>query len=113
MIYSPVARSVMIGPSPCMTPYLLHLTSLYPVEEKTTVRALCFVFTKHFIAYKSSANALSCLSSILTPQEVSTATVSCDRTTYFHCCDTFHWSLEVICDLFALHTVVFSALSLI
>lgn len=47
MIYSPAARSLKIGPLPCMTICPLHSTSL-SCNWRTAVQAFFFNFTKHF-----------------------------------------------------------------
>lgn len=92
------------------TPFNVSLTSW----GRPAVHALCFIFAKHLLPTKLLKTIFYRLSSILIKEgsDVSSATASSDETTYLHWCKTFHWSLEVICDLFALHIIVLSASSL-
>lgn len=56
------------------TPFNVSLAG----DWRTAVQAFCFTFTKHFTAYKMTANIFSCSSSILAEQgiEVSNTSVS-------------------------------------
>lgn len=84
MIYSPPARSLKIGPPPCMTTCPLHSTSCYQAAEELLYKRFALFSQSSFTAYKITANIFSCSSSILTEQgiEVSNATVSNGETTY-------------------------------
>lgn len=83
MIYSPAARSLKIGPPPCMTTCLLQSTFLYPATEELLYKRFALFSQSNFTAYKITANTFSCSSSILAEQgiEVSKATVSSGDTT--------------------------------
>lgn len=64
------------------TPFNVSLSSW----RRTALQAVCFIFTKHFTAYKITKNKFSCLLSILSEQrsDVSSASASSEGTTYLH-----------------------------
>lgn len=104
MIYSPAARSLKIGRPPCMTTCPLRSASLHTATEEVLYKHFALFSQSIFTAYKIAANIFSCSSSISAELkiEVSNASPSAGEPTGFLCWITFDWSLEVICDPFAL-----------
>lgn len=82
---------------------------------RTAVQALCFIFTKRFYCLQNHCKYIFVFTvSLGWAGDWSLQRYRVQWRAYigFCCCNTFRWSLEVICDPFALCTIVLNALSL-
>lgn len=95
------------------TPFLISLSS----DQRSAVQAFCFIFTKHFYCLQNHIKYIFMFVVNLGRAggiEVSNATVSNTERLHrlYRRYTTYHWSLEVICDPFALRSAVLSAVSM-
>ena len=110
MIYSPVARSLKIGPPPCMTTCLLHSMSLSPGRRKKMLYKHFTIIYLFFYCQQNHCRYLFMF--VINLGWAGRWSLQCYRVRWrshkglFRCCNTYHWSLEVICDPFALCVVV-------
>lgn len=115
MIYSPTAGPLRIGPAPCMTTCPFRSTSLHARPNVEVLYQHFALFSQSvFIALQRNCKYifvflvnLGRLADRMTPFPVERAPVPASQRR-----NTFHWTLEVHRDLFALHTVSSSTLCL-